>query len=236
MWLIASFHLLYCIFYGVLLLYSPIIHNIKVRKMKITFVSLSIIATLSFASCGNTANNKENASKTEDTSSTSSDELADAKIVKATFATTDAKLKTQVQNIYKAYLGVQSALANDKSNEAAKQAMSVSELVKTFDTANIPADQKQAYENHTAKIHELALSIGESQDIEIQRTAFAPFSDHIYELVKAFGNDQPIYQAHCPMALDGKGASWLSDKTEIKNPYHGSEMLECGSVISIVKK
>ena len=204
--------------------------------MKSTFITLSIIVTLSFASCGNAANNKENTSKTEDTSSTHSDELADAKIVKPAFATIDAKLKTQVQDIYKVYLGVQSALATDKSAEAATQAMSITQLVKAFDTANLPADQKQAYESHVAKILDLALSIGKSQDIKVQRTTFAPFSDQVYELVKAFGNDQPIYQAHCPMALDGKGASWLSDKTEIKNPYYGSEMLECGSVTNIIKK
>ncbi len=236
MLLMAAFHLLYCIFYGVLLQHTPIILNIKAIKMKITFITLSVIITLSFASCGNTANTKENTSKTEDTSSTHSDELADAKIVKAAFATTDAKLNIQVQDIYKAYLGVQSALATDKSAEAAIQAMSISKLVKAFDAANLPADQKQAYESQVTKIQDLALSIGKSQDIKIQRTTFAPFSDHVYELVKAFGNDRPIYQAHCPMALNGKGASWLSDKTEIKNPYYGSEMLECGGIINVVKK
>lgn len=204
--------------------------------MKSTFITLSIITILSFASCGNAANNRENTSKTEDTSSTHSDELADATIVKPAFATTDAKLKIHVQDIYKAYLGVQSALATDKSAEAATQARNISQLVTGFDTANLPADQKQAYETHIVKIQDLALSIGKSQDIKVQRTSFAAFSDHVYELVKAFGDDQPIYQAHCPMALDGKGASWLSNKTEIKNPYYGSEMLECGSVINIVKK
>jgi hypothetical protein len=32
------------------------------------------------------------------------------------------------------------------------------------------------------------------------------------------------------MAADGKGASWLSDKREVRNPYYGDKMLTCGSV------
>jgi hypothetical protein len=32
------------------------------------------------------------------------------------------------------------------------------------------------------------------------------------------------------MAQDGKGAMWLSESKEIKNPYFGDKMMECGSV------
>jgi hypothetical protein len=32
------------------------------------------------------------------------------------------------------------------------------------------------------------------------------------------------------MAFDDKGAYWLSAESEIKNPYFGKKMLECGEV------
>jgi hypothetical protein len=32
------------------------------------------------------------------------------------------------------------------------------------------------------------------------------------------------------MADEGKGAIWISELKDIKNPYFGSEMLTCGSV------
>jgi Cu(I)/Ag(I) efflux system membrane fusion protein len=32
------------------------------------------------------------------------------------------------------------------------------------------------------------------------------------------------------MAFDNKGAYWLSNVSEIKNPYFGEKMLTCGSV------
>jgi hypothetical protein len=196
--------------------------------MKITFIVLSVVAVL-FTSCGNTPNN-------EDKSIATSEELADAKIVKPSFVNTGAKLTIQVQRIYKTYLNIQTALASDKSTEAAMQAVIVDQLINGFDTTNLPADQKEAYEVHASKIRELAINMSNTRDINVQRTTFSPLSDHVYELVKTFGNDRPVYQTHCAMAFDGKGASWLSDKTEIRNPYYGSEMLECGEVINIVKK
>jgi hypothetical protein len=204
--------------------------------MKFTFIALSAIAVFSFASCGNPTNNQETTSKIETNSTKPSEELVDAKIVKPSFVNTDTKLKAQMQHMYNAYLLMQTALVNNKTTEAATQAKSIDQLISSFDAANLPAEQKQAYEAHAAKIQELATSIANTQDIKSQRDSFSPFSNQVYELVTAFGNDQPVYQAHCPMAFDGKGASWLSDKTEIRNPYYGDEMLECGEVISIVKK
>jgi len=32
------------------------------------------------------------------------------------------------------------------------------------------------------------------------------------------------------MAGDGKGAIWISETKEIKNPYYGKKMLSCGSM------
>jgi hypothetical protein len=37
------------------------------------------------------------------------------------------------------------------------------------------------------------------------------------------------------MAKDGKGAMWLSETKEIKNPYFGDKMMECGEVNEIIR-
>ena len=39
-----------------------------------------------------------------------------------------------------------------------------------------------------------------------------------------------LYHDHCPMAQDNKGAMWLSETKEIRNPYFGDKMMTCGSV------
>ena len=34
----------------------------------------------------------------------------------------------------------------------------------------------------------------------------------------------------CPMAFDGRGATWLQDREQVNNPYFGSMMLGCGEL------
>ncbi len=201
------------------------------RDKKITLLVLVVII---FVACYNAATHQEKAT-VNDTNMVNSEDLSEATIVKPSFTSVDVKLATQVQNVYSAYLKIQLALVGDKNTEAAFNAMSMAQIIKVFDTASLPADQKQAYEDHALPILEKVTSIANSADIKTQRTNFSPLSDHVFELVKAFGSDVPIYQVHCPMAFDNKGASWLSNQTAIRNPYFGDEMLECGEVISIIK-
>ena len=39
------------------------------------------------------------------------------------------------------------------------------------------------------------------------------------------------YEAYCPMARDGEGASWLQREAELRNPYFGAMMLRCGDIV-----
>ena len=57
----------------------------------------------------------------------------------------------------------------------------------------------------------------------------------MYDMVKAFGGGQLLYQDFCPMYNNQKGAAWLSETKEIKNPYLGKKMPTCGSVKEEIK-
>ena len=68
-----------------------------------------------------------------------------------------------------------------------------------------------------------------NHDIKIQRKAFALFNAAFYKSIKQFGlSDVITYYQYCPMAIDDKGAYWLSEIKEISNPYFGDKMLRCG--------
>ena len=69
------------------------------------------------------------------------------------------------------------------------------------------------------------------------RTAFHPYSQAVVETVEAFGsNDHSSWFVHfCPMAFDNKGGSWLQDNEDLKNPYFGEMMLQCGSVEAVIQ-
>lgn len=68
-----------------------------------------------------------------------------------------------------------------------------------------------------------------------QREHFDMLSADLHDLVKVFPVNRTLYIDHCPMYNDKKGAHWLSEVKEIKNPYYGKEMQECGTVKEEIK-
>ena len=70
----------------------------------------------------------------------------------------------------------------------------------------------------------------QSKNLEDLRKAFRNFSQNIV-LLK---NESPYLSNYivqfCPMASENMGGVWLSDSKQIRNPYFGESMLECGSI------
>jgi Cu(I)/Ag(I) efflux system membrane fusion protein len=66
---------------------------------------------------------------------------------------------------------------------------------------------------------------------EQQRLSFGPLSSAMYGLLRKVElKNAGVYHEFCPMAFNDKGAYWLSEESEIKNPYFGKKMMECGEV------
>lgn len=73
-------------------------------------------------------------------------------------------------------------------------------------------------------------ALEEAEDIDAARKAFEPVSNFMIAVVEANGlpDGVELIKAHCPMAFDWNGADWLQTPGPLRNPYFGSEMLECG--------
>ncbi|HUC81675.1 MAG TPA: DUF3347 domain-containing protein [Flavisolibacter sp.] len=81
------------------------------------------------------------------------------------------------------------------------------------------------------KLASLAANITVASSLEGQRLHFAALSNEMVRLVKKAGlQEGAIYVDYCPMALNDKGAYWLSGEKGIRNPYFGEQMLTCGEV------
>ena len=80
-----------------------------------------------------------------------------------------------------------------------------------------------------ANLTKLLVGMRAAKDIKALRTEFKPLSEEIGVLAKAFGFGQllVVYEVHCPMAFEGKGATWYQDNDQVLNPYYGSTMLKC---------
>lgn len=198
--------------------------------MKSIYIFVIIVLSVIAMSC----NNNETTETKADTNAVDSRE--NAKNIKPTFSAVDASLTQHVQLIVSHYIHVKTALVNDNSAEAKNGAEMILSAATNFDASHLPEDQKAEYSKSVTELKNSVDSIAKASDIEQQRTSFASLSGSVYALLKAFGASQHLYHDYCPMAMDNKGAMWLSEVKEIKNPYFGNKMLECGSVEEIIHK
>jgi hypothetical protein len=143
----------------------------------------------------------------------------------------DAKVSVSLNPLMDGYLQMKNALAADNSKNAAKAGQAMADALTRVDTTGMTPEQKTGYYSVAGDIREHADHIADnSGKIDHQRMHFNMLSEDIYKIAKMFGGGRKLYLAHCPMARDGKGASWLSEFADIKNPYFGDDMLECGEV------
>lgn len=76
-----------------------------------------------------------------------------------------------------------------------------------------------------------AASIAADKNIEEKRKTFSTISENLYQIIQAVKFDnETVYHQFCPMAFNDAGAFWLSNTSEIANPYFGKRMLTCGEV------
>lgn len=75
-----------------------------------------------------------------------------------------------------------------------------------------------------------AAAIASTDDLKAQRASFQTLVAALIPVFQQNLSGGRIHIQHCPMAMAGKGADWISESTAILNPYYGDAMLECGEV------
>lgn len=140
------------------------------------------------------------------------------------------------KGVVAAYLSLKNALTNDDSNGAATAGKALQTALAAFGKSTMTADQQKTFTEIADDATEHAEHIGANGGkIEHQREHFSILSRDVNDYVKTFGGGQPLYQDFCPMYDKGKGAIWLSETKDIKNPYYGKKMLTCGKLKEEIK-
>ncbi len=153
-----------------------------------------------------------------------------------TSSATDTKSPVTVKEILSAYLQMKNAFTEDNSTDAATAGKKLEEAFKNFDKSGLTPVQKKTYEDVETDAREHAEHIGKNGgNIAHQREHFEMLSKDIYDLVKTFGGGQVLYKDFDPMYNKGKGAFWISETKEIKNPYMGKAMRTSGSIKEEIK-
>lgn len=185
------------------------------KRNKLNLVMATVIGfSLTISACGNPQSQEKSTDK-----NVQNKQMNDTEEVSQKLDEVVGVSKEEAQKILTIYLEIKNALVQtdgEAASEAAKRL--VTEIGETNDEL-------------VGKIRFDAEHIAETKDTKHQRDHFNLLSDNVYTIVKATNaNDGKLYRQHCPMAMDNKGAYWLSMEEEVKNPYFGNMMLHCGSV------
>lgn len=147
------------------------------------------------------------------------------------FITVSDKFTEQLSDFVNQYFELKNSLV--KSNFQLTQS-NAKKLESVFNKIDMKLLNEEAHSIWMEQYSKLKINIGQlqtSKDIEKQRKIFSDLSNQMIEIAETFGlKIETVYVAYCPMALDDKGAFWLSEKEEINNPYFGDKMLRCGEV------
>lgn len=177
---------------------------------------MPLAVSILIASCGNngTSENKQE----KDTANHEGHDMSEKSSSTGKLSVKDDKLNA----VYQHYVHLTTALINGNAAEAKIASNAIEVGIK-----EVPGGESIAAN---------AAKITTAGDIEAQRAAYSPLSNDFIALVKKSGvAGGELYVDYCPMALNDKGAYWLSANKEIRNPYFGDKMMNCGEVKETIK-
>ncbi len=122
-----------------------------------------------------------------------------------------------LKNLVKSYFNIQRALSSDNLKKSGDEADKLLRLIQNKGG------------NSFNKLLTSVNGIAKSKNIEDTRVLFEPFTIEITKIIdkSKIKLENSIYRFHCPMAFDNRGAYWLQDNEDTRNPYYGSSMLIC---------
>lgn len=208
--------------------------------MKKIIIGVLAIAAVTFAACNNANKSHEGHDSTAMNDSSAQQHAAtdDRPVAEVTpqFTNVDPKIAASLKAVVDHYLHIKNGLTGDNDAEAANGGKAMDEALANVDQSLLTPDQKKIFADNADDLKEHAEHISKNKgNIEHQREHFAQMSEDVYALVKTFGAGRALYHDHCPMYNENKGALWLSEVREVKNPYFGSEMPTCGTVEEVIK-
>ena len=149
-------------------------------------------------------------------SSSTQEQTADASNIASEISKKPTAEDRNLAQVVDQYLLLKDALVASNSEETQAKATKMLEVI---DATNMMGVQQSAKQ------------IATTEDLDTQRTYFDSLSVSVYELLESQSEgDKTLYKQYCPMAFDNRGAYWLSNVEEIRNPYFGDQMLKCGRV------
>ena len=139
--------------------------------------------------------------------------------------------QSQLTQLTEEYFKVKNSLVSDDAAATLKAAETLQGSLAKVEIRLVEGQAHEQWMMIRSEIQKATELIAKESAIANQRRHFEPLSQAFLSLTETFGLDKDkVYKEYCPMAFDNKGAYWLSESAEIRNPYFGKSMLTCGEV------
>jgi Cu(I)/Ag(I) efflux system membrane fusion protein len=139
------------------------------------------------------------------------------------------EFRAQLNRILPAYLTIGDALASDSISNVANTIAELDQVIVSLDSRSLVGTAAQRWQTELRSLSAIAERLSEANDIAALRSAFALLSEELLALQRTFGieGSEQLYELHCPMAFEGRGATWIQADAAVRNPYYGASMLKC---------
>lgn len=171
----------------------------------------------------------------------------DAKAVSLVARKHSASFNKNIDSILNIYFGMKDAFVHADTNLAKAACQKLILFINVDSLTDLKKDEAGIYETSLMQLNDVkvnAESLLKQTNITEMRQDFRMIGESIYPLLKTIHYDgETLYWQDCPMAFgEDKGANWISNTTEIINPYLGKNhpefkgtMLHCGEVKDSIK-
>ena len=148
----------------------------------------------------------------------------------------DPKFRVQLDGVYAAYLSLHKALASDQALEATQATKAILTALDKVDMKLIKGADHTAWMRFAREARTTLKQIAGTTKLPEARSGFALLSEEMLALAKRLGPPAgtTFFEMKCPMAFDDRGARWLQSDRQVRNPYFGAAMLQCGEVVEVI--
>jgi membrane fusion protein, copper/silver efflux system len=144
--------------------------------------------------------------------------------------------KKSLQPLFENYFILKVALANDDFEKAKETSVAMNNSLGKVDMNLFKGDAHSQWMQQSTALKAALQHIEHLSDIKAIREKFIKISYSMIAIAESFSPlSTTIYVQHCPMADSNKGADWMSQDKEIRNPYFGQAMIDCGEIKRIIQ-
>lgn len=148
------------------------------------------------------------------------------------FTSLSKETTKQLIQVLDAYFVLKNELVKSDLGKTILAAQKLDEKIDLIGHSDLEPSLHDYWMEISYELGQILDKIKKTNDLGLVRAQFILLSKKMIELAKSVPiSEKIIYVQFCPMADSDRGATWLSEQEEIRNPYYGTMMLTCGETI-----